>query len=331
MFDRPNLLFLLFLLPLIALAWRIEFARGRRTLKALGGKWRAANLLDVYVFKSFFSFLFFSLFFIAAVLALAGFRWGEHLVEERRSGQELVICLDVSNSMLAEEQEGTSRLEYSVRTIRRTVEALSGVRIALVVFKGQAVQLLPLTEDRYVLETALRFAGPPVMTDPGSGLEEGILKSLDSFPTSTQTYRSILLFSDGEYLSGNPVAAAEQARNLKIPIYVVAVGREEGAIVKLPGGKVATDQDGEPVISRPRIRDLSNIADISGGQLFRLLGDDRGMPDRILGAMKTQEEGNMVLGMRRERKDRFRFLLFLSLLFLILSLAVKAIRWKNVL
>jgi len=330
MFDRPAVLFLFFLFPLIALAWRIDFGRGRTTLRVLGGRWRSAVLLDVYVFKSFFSFLFFTLFFVASVLALAGFRWGEHLVEERRSGQELVICLDVSNSMLAVEGSD-SRLEHSIRTIRRTVAELEGVRIALVVFKGQAVQLIPLTVHGYVLETALLHVGPLVMTDPGSGLENGIRQSLDGFPPSAQTYRSILLFSDGEYHSGNPLAAAEEARSAGIPIYVVAVGTEEGAQVRLPGGKVLSDRDGNPVITRTRLEDLDRIAEISGGRVFGLSGEDREMPEKILGAMKAQAEGNMVLGMRREKKDRFRLLVFLSLLFLALSLAVRAVRWKNVL
>jgi Ca-activated chloride channel family protein len=330
MIDRPNVLLLMFLFLLVALAWRIDYGRGRRTLRDLGGGWRSSILRDVYVFKSFFTFLFFSLFFVASVLALAGFRWGEVLVEERRSGQELVICLDVSNSMLAEDGE-SSRLLASVRTIRRTVEALEGVRIGLVVFKGQAVQLLPLTEDRYVLETVLQHVGPSVMTAPGSGLEEGILESLEAFPDSVQTYRSILLFSDGEHHSGNPLGAAENAGSAKIPVYVVAVGSEEGAAVKLSGGKLLTDDKGNPVVSRLRIELLERIADISGGELFRLAGEDREITGDILGAMKARAEGNMVLGMRREKKDRFRFFVFVALLFLGLSMTVKAIRWKNIL
>jgi Ca-activated chloride channel family protein len=330
MFDRPAYLFLFFLFPLIALAWRIEVRRGRATLRVLGGSWRSSILLDVFLFKSFFSFLFFTLFFASSVLALAGLHWGEHLVEERRSGQELVICLDVSNSMLADEGGG-SRLEHSIRTIRRTAEELEGVRIGLVVFKGQAIQLIPLTEDRSVLETAMRYIGPSVMTDPGSGLEEGIRRSVESFPPSAQTYRSILLFSDGEYHSGNPLAAAEQAGSARIPIYVAAVGTDDGAVIRLPGGKVLLDDKGNPVVSRPRLEVLERIAEISGGRVFRIYGEDREMPEKILGAMKAQAEGNMVLGMRREKKDRFRLLVLLSLLFLALSLAVKAVRWKNVL
>jgi hypothetical protein len=127
------------------------------------------------------------------------------------------------------------------------------------------------------------------------------------------------------------LAAAEEARAARIPVYVVAVGAEEGAVVRLPGGQVLSDSDGNPVISRPRIEELDRIAEITGGRLFRLLEEDRDMPDEILGAMKAQAEGNMVLGMRREKKDRFRLLVFLSLLFLSLSLAVKAVRWKKVL
>jgi Ca-activated chloride channel family protein len=330
MFDRPAFLFLLLLLPLIALAWRFDFTRGRATLRAVGGRWRSKILVDVYVFKSFFSLLFFALFCIATVLALAGFRWGEHLVEERRSGQELVICLDVSNSMLAGEGD-SSRLERAIRAVRSIVAELEDVRIALVVFKGQAVPLFPLTEDRYILETALGYVGPSVMTSPGSGLEDGIRKSLEIFPASAHTYRSILLFSDGEYHSGNPHAAAESARSAKIPVYVVALGRDEGAPVRLPGSKVLLDGEGNPVISRPGIEELGRIADISGGSMFRLTGEDRDITEKILNAMKAQREGNMVLGMRREKKDRFRLLLFLALLSLGLSLAVKAVRWKRAL
>jgi hypothetical protein len=140
-----------------------------------------------------------------------------------------------------------------------------------------------------------------------------------------------MLFSDGEYHSGNPLAAAEEARSAKIPVYVVALGTEEGALIELPGGRVLLDGKGNPVVSRPRIEELERIAEISGGRVFRLLEEDRDMPEKILGAMETQAEGNMVLGMRREEKDRFRLLVFLSLVFLTLSLAVKAVRWKNIL
>jgi hypothetical protein len=109
------------------------------------------------------------------------------------------------------------------------------------------------------------------------------------------------------------------------------VGSEEGAAVRLSGGKLLTDDSGNPVVSRLRIEVLERIANISGGELFRLAGEDREVAEDILGAMKARAEGNMVLGMRREKKDRFRFFVFLALMFLGLSMTVKAVRWKNVL
>jgi len=240
------------------------------------------------------------------------------------------VALDVSNSMLAVDGE-RSRLDLSVSAIRRIAEALEGARIGLVVFKGQAEQLLPLTEDRYALETALRYAGPSVMTSPGTGLEEGIEKSMGAFSGLSHFYRAIILFSDGEIHSGNPTAAAAKAGKAGIALYAVAVGSDQGASVTLPGDEELKDGEGRPVITRVDLDTLEKIAEASGGEVFRLGDREEKVVEQILGTMKGQREGNMVLGMRREKKDRYRFFLVLAIVFLSLSLAVRAIRWKNIL
>lgn len=330
MLDRPRVLLLLLILLLVALAWRFAYLRGRQSLRALGGRWRYNDLLDVYVFKSFFTFLFFCFFFAGCVLALAGFRWGDRLVEERRSGQELVVVLDVSNSMLAEDG-GVSRLERSLATLRRVVRGLEGARIALVVFKGEAVQLLPLTEDRSALQTALRYVGPSLMTAPGSALQAGIEKSLSAFPSAGESYRAVLLFTDGEHHSGNPLSAALRAGKEGIPLYVVAVGSEQGTPLQIPGRGVLLDGAGNPVITRLDRDILENISELSAGRLFWPAEDEQKVAEQILGALKGQREGDIVLRMRREKKDRYRFFLFLALLFLGLSTVVKALRWRQTL
>ncbi len=330
MLDRPQALFFFLLLALISAAWSIAFKRGRKSLQALGGDWRSAALLDVYVFKSFFSFLFFAFFFASCVLALAGLSWGNRLVEERRSGQEIVVVLDVSNSMLAEDGNG-SRLERSLRAVRRLAAELEGVRIGLVAFKGRAVRLLPLTEDRYALETALRHVGPDVMSSPGSGLEEGIDRAIEALASTRATYRAAVLFSDGEYHSGEPSAAAARAGRQGVPLYVVAVGSEEGAVVRLPDGRVLEDSRGNPVVTRLRLRPLEEIAKLSSGRLFRLEEKDSNVVEEIGAELRGQKEGSTVLGMRAEKKDRFRLFLFLALLFLCLSILVKAVRWRSIL
>jgi Ca-activated chloride channel family protein len=328
--DHPLALALFALLPLFALGFRLCFLRDKRRLRALGGGWRYQSLLDVFVFKSFFSFLFFGLFFSAALLALAGLRWGEHLVEERRVGQEVVILLDVSNSMLAADEK-PSRLERSLLTVRAVMEGLRNARFAVVLFKGQAVTVVPLTEDRYALDTALSYASPAIMTSPGSSLEAGLEESLAAFSGTGSSYRAILLFTDGEYLSGNPLGPAARAGEQGIPILVAATGSEEGSRVLLPGGRTLLDGSGQPVVSRLALEPLRRIATLSGGEVYRLSGRVEEAAGRILEDLRGQREGEMILGMRREKTDRYRVLLLLALGFLSVHVLIKAVRWRDVL
>ena len=141
--ERPSVLFALALLAVFGVLWRLSFRRGARTLRELGGAWRFEALMDVYIFKSFFSMLFLALFFVASILALTGMRWGETLVEERRGEREIVFLVDVSNSMMARDipagGQPISRLEKARRVIQQVARSMSSTRFALVAFKGQAV------------------------------------------------------------------------------------------------------------------------------------------------------------------------------------------------
>jgi Ca-activated chloride channel family protein len=330
MIERPQLLWLLVLLPLFAAGWWFALARGRTTLRALGGAWRFEALHDVALFKNFLSFVFFLLFVVTSVFALSGFRWGEQLVEERRAGTEVVLTLDVSNSMLARDGQ-LSRLERSLSALRRLAAGLENARVALVVFKGQAVRLLPLSEDPYAVDTSLRYAGPQVMTSPGTGLAEGIAAALASLTAPGGSYQAVVLFSDGEYRSGNPVGTARQAGERGVPIYVVGVGSEKGAPVLLADGRQLLDQAGQPVISRLRADTLERIAAASGGAFYNLDGGEAQTVNALLSDLAGREEGALVLGMRREKKDRYRLFVFLSLLSLSLGSLVRAVRWRDIL
>ena len=151
MIERPLVLIGLLLIVPIVFMWRMRFRRGRADLVALGGKWRSKSLGDIYLFKSFFSLLFILLFVVFLLFSLAGFRWGEELVEEKRSGREVVFVLDISNSMLAADLP-PSRFQASLVTIRLLVEKLDLIRYALVVFKGEALIMIPMTRRLFCLE-----------------------------------------------------------------------------------------------------------------------------------------------------------------------------------
>jgi Ca-activated chloride channel family protein len=333
--ERPVVLFALALLVVLGVLWRLSFHRGRQVLFRLGGSWRFPMLMDVYLFKSFFSFLFLSLFFVASVFALSGVRWGETLVEERRGEREIVFLIDVSNSMLVQDiasgNARISRLEKSRRMVRQIARSMGSTRFALVAFKGEAVQLLPLTEDPVALENVLRYLTPAVMSSPGSNLETGLEAALTTFSKGRRPYRAIVLFSDGEFLTGNPNAPALRAAKEAVPVYVFAVGSEQGGAVILPGGEPARDRAGEPVVSRLRSDALERIATLSGGKLYEPKVAAEESSATILKDLRGPVDRQQMPGLRRMQKDRFRLFLALAVAFLAVSVLVRAVRWRDTL
>ena len=333
--ERPMVLFALLLLVVLGALWRLSFRRGKRVLLELGGAWRFETLMDVYIFKSFFSFLFLALFFAASILALTGVRWGETLVEERRGEREIVFLVDVSNSMLARDipsAEGPiSRLEKTRRMIGQVARSMGSTRFALVAFKGGAVHLLPLTEDTVALENLLLYLGPGVMSSPGSNLQAGLERALGAFSTGRRPYRAVLLFSDGESLSGNPNAPALRAGQAGVPVYAFAVGSEAGAVVLRPDGEPVRDRRGEPVVSRLRPDVLERIATVSGGRLYEIKVSVEDTAAEVLADLRGPADRQQMPGLRRVHKDRFRLLLALALAFLAVSVLVRAVRWRDTL
>ena len=333
MMEQPRILLLLLLIIPVTLIWGFRYRRGKRDLLALGGEWRFKRLLDAYLFKSFFSFLSFLLFFICVALALAGFRWGYTLEEEKRAGQELVFLLDVSHSMLASDLKPT-RLKQACLTIQDMIEELDHTSFALVVYKGEAVKLIPLTEDDYALETFLNHVTPDIITSPGSDLERGIEAALSVFSDNQGRYRAVVLFTDGEYHSGNPASPAARAGKTGIPIFIGAAGTEEGAMITLSGGSPVLDESGNPVISKLRPQALEKIARLSGGKVFRLSAGPSGQGGpaaALISSLTEAREENLVLGFRRVKKERYRLFLFIGMIFLSISIIIRAIRWKNIL
>ncbi len=324
--ERPLVLLSLLALIPLALLWRLTFLRGRRSLLALGGRWRFDALADVYLFKSFFSLLFLALFVVSAVMSLAGFRWGQKLVEERRTGQEVVILLDVSHSMLARDV-APSRLERSLQVARSVVEQSAQATFSVVVFKGDAVHLIPLTDDRYALDLFLRRAGTELLTSPGSDLEKGIDAAIAAFSDHPGRYRAILLFSDGESLSGNPVAAAGRAGRQGIPVFVASAGTEAGARIVLPGGEPVRDEEGRPVITRLDSDALERVAAVSGGTVVSLNAENPGK--KLLQAVQGLQQEGVTLGFRREAREQDRLFVVLAAVFVCLYVLMRAVRWRN--
>jgi Ca-activated chloride channel homolog len=220
--TRPALLWLLLiLLPLLALErWRLTSILP--SLRAIWGEPRAAS----WRFRKRMAAALRSVAAAALVLALAGPVSGLRATRTWTVGLDVAILLDVSQSMNALES-GSTRLERAKREARSLMDRMRGGRFALCVFKGQAATLFPLTDDSGSIDEFLDSAGSRLLTAQGSDIAAGVEEALRSLNTNSGSARAIVLFSDGEALSGDLSEAAEAARAAGAPVHAIGMGGDE--------------------------------------------------------------------------------------------------------
>lgn len=320
-----GLWFLLILIPVALLLWS-RYRSGSRDLRALAGAWRSERLLNVYLVKSFFSGLVFLLFCLSTVLALAGISWGRYPVAERYFGSDVALVIDVSRSMLAEDVY-PSRLARSAGVIQALVDQERGDRFSVVVFKGTAVQVIPLTEDTDVITSYLQSIAPGVLSSPGTDIERGIDVALDSLRLKDGNKKMILLFTDGGALSGNAEAAARRAAQLSVPVTAIAAGGSAGVPIPLGDGRYVLDSSGNRVLTRVNDALLERVASISGGRLLSL--ESPSLLSRLSTIVNQPGRGGEGPAFRFEPRDQYQTFLVLALLFLGTFIGMRAVRWRN--
>ncbi|MBN1685872.1 MAG: VWA domain-containing protein [Spirochaetales bacterium] len=325
MSDRPHLLLIAFsVIPVVLILWRC-YSSGRRDLQNLSGNWLKVDFANVYLVKFFFSSLFFVLFIMLATMAAAGFRWGNRPVPDERSGAEIVFVIDLSNSMLAEDIV-PSRIKRSAVLAKEIAQASPGARIAVVGFKGQATLLLPATEDVIALDNLLSSLHPQLVTTPGTNIEAGLLEGLHSYSDIFESRRIMVLFTDGEFLSGDPLKLARRFKEENVSLVIVGVGEPGPAKVPLGDGSFLTDIDGNVLTTEFRPDILKKLGAETGGTV--LMVAESGVRELLLEHISGRA-GNTRWGYEFESIDRFRFFLGLALLSLAASLAVRSVRWRG--
>ena len=326
--QNPQYLWLLLILFPVTVLMITGYYQGKSSIRRIAGGWRSRSLQEIYFVKMFFGGLFFEFFVLFGVFSLADVRWGDRLEEDSRSGNEIVLAIDVSRSMLAPDI-APSRLEASSRAMRAFIQERPDTRFAVVLFKGKAVSIFPMTEDLTSLEAMFRNLSPDLLSTGGTNIQEGLRAALAAF-NETGRFQAVLLFSDGEALTGNAVEEAKRAAAEGIPILPVAVGSEEGAQILLEDGSVVRDGQGNPVITRLNRVTLERIARLSGGKVYDIR--DVGSIWRELPAIwKGMSPEEAREGLRLTYRPVRKYLLLLALLFLVISLLIRALRWRNAL
>jgi len=286
-------------------------------LVRMPGQWR--RTLRVGLLGLCFAFL---------ILALMRPQWGLRYVTTPRAGAEIMICLDVSRSMLAEDV-APNRLERAKAEITDLLSYLREDKVGLIAFAGRATILSPLTPDFGFLRLVLDNAGPQSVTRGGTRLEEPLRKALKGFGPPGESSRAILLITDGEDHDSLPLDAAKQAAELGVRIIAIGFGDEAGSEIRVSDPQTGArtllrDAEGQPVRSRLDGDMLRQLALETGGAYVPagtgLLDLESIYETHISGLIRGQLDGYG----RTAREDAFQLALLLALISLIGSVAVSS-------
>ena len=256
------------------------------------------------------------------VMALARLQFGTHLEMVKREGIDLIIAVDVSTSMLAQDMK-PSRLERAKQQVRSIIDRLEGDRVGLIAFAGEAFVQCPVTLDYSAARLLLSAMDQNSVTVQGTSLAEAIETAQRSFNQQERKHKVLLLLTDGENHDKGALEAAEEARQEGIRIYTVGIGSPSGEpipILDRSGNQVGfkKDEDGNVVVSRLDAQTLQKIALETGGKFYQATPGEMEL-DRIFEEISSLEKKELEGSLVTRYDDRFQWPLLLALFFLVIE------------
>jgi len=319
-FARAEYLNLLWLAPLLAvfLVWSLRNRR-RRLERFISPSLAPRLTCEFSRAKAFLRALLLLGCLVFFVLALARPQWGMRLETVRRRGVDILVALDTSYSMNAEDVT-PSRLAKAKSEVRSFLTRLRGDRVGLINFAGTAVVQCPLTLDYGAISLFLDVAGTESVPDPGTSLAAAISTANGAFIAKERKYKVLIIVTDGEDLEGQVDSAVDQAREGGVIIYTVGVGTAEGRPIPVRDAKgdvveYRKDPNGQVVISRLGERALAQIAVRTGGRYFRASTAEGELYD-LYDEISQMEKKELESKLYQNFEDRYQYPLALAILFL---------------
>jgi Ca-activated chloride channel family protein len=205
------------------------------------------------------------------------------------NGLEIVVALDVSNSMMAKDAS-PNRLERSKIVARQLIDTLQGSKVGIVAFAGEAWTQLPLTTDLSAARLLLSSVQPNSVPVQGTNIEDALLTANNSLPTTDMSHKAIVLFTDGESLEGDVEAAVTELKKSGVMLLAVGVGTAAGATVTDEDGLALRKDDGTPVVSQLNEKALQQMATATGGQYIPLQNNPDALPQMMAALTKLPRQ-----------------------------------------
>ncbi len=277
-FASPERLWLLVLVPtIVVLHWALSRYAARK-LRRMGNATTLSSLMaDRSVARGWIKTSLLALAVAFLALAAARPQTGSKLMTKERKGREIVLVVDVSNSMLAEDVE-PSRMERTRYAITNLVDKMKEDGVGIVAFADESTVLLPVTSDYKMALSKIKRLSPTLIAAQGTDLGEAIETAMLSFSSNTHSSKSrvMILITDGEDHDDQALEAAKKAQGQGITICCIGIGTPEGKPLKI-NGEFIEDEDGKMVLTKLNEELLQQIAEITNGIYTRSRNEDFGL------------------------------------------------------
>lgn len=319
-FANPQYLYLLFLVPLIpAVFGLLRFLRRRRIARFADREQAEALMPSASNAKPWVRVALFTLAFASFAIGMARPQIGAKLSEHKSRGVEVMICLDVSNSMLAQDYS-PCRLDRAKLAISRFVDKLQDDRIGLIVFAGQSFVQLPVTTDYVSAKMFLGSINTDSVPVQGTAIGDAIRTAVRSFSAQSGKSRVVIVITDGENHEDDAVAAAKEAAEVGVRVFTVGVGSPEGKPIPV-GGELLKDKNGEIVVSKLDEKTLQEIAQEGNGAYVRAGNTEFGL-NPIIDSIRSMEEEEFSSVVFEEFDEQYMYFFAAALLLFVIEMLI---------
>ena len=316
-FDNPTYLWLLLLIPLLAMIYLYSLRQSKRRLKRFGSLKLMHQLSPMASpRRKLVKFVLAELILTLLILIVARPQIGNKIANNTsREGIEVIMALDISNSMLATDVV-PSRLDKSKLMVEGLMNKFTKNKLGLIVFAGDAFVQLPITSDDVSAKMFLDNINPSLIGTQGTDIGKAINLAMHSFTPNTQTGKAIVVITDGEDNEGGAEAMAKQAQEKGIKVFILGIGSTQGTTIPMPNGEDLRDANGNIVKTHLNEEMCKKIADAGHGVYIHV--DNSSVADalleRELGKLQKGEINNVVYSDYDEQFQAFALLVVLSLI-----------------
>lgn len=322
-FAHPEYFYLLLALPVIYLVYLYGIFRRRRNLKKYGDIKLLESLMpDVSRYKPHVKFYLqlFALFIL--VFVIAGPQFGSKLESVKKQGVEIMIALDISNSMLAKDIS-PNRLEKSKQILSKLIDDLSNDKVGLIVFAGDAYTQLPITSDYSSAKMFLSGISPNMISSQGTAIGSAIQLATRSFSPNKASDKAIIIITDGENHEGDAVEMAKQAAEKGIKVDVIGIGSPEGVPIPVSeqSNDFRKDNQGNVVISKLNETMGQQIAEAGKGIYVRADNTNNALR-ALLNEVRKMKKTDLESKVYSEFDEQYQSLAWIVLILLLVDIFI---------